>query len=245
MFLGDLIKKYRTINKLSLRDFASRCGLSHTYISALEKNIDPRTGKPIAPTLDTVKYVAKGMNTTIEEILKVLDEQQEFVINQDLPSIHKNNSTSSLSDELKKIGAIPLSDIDTVKIPILGTIKAGYDYLAQENIIDYIAFKVNGTDKENYYALNIVGDSMEPLFDNGDTVIVHKQDDFENGDNCVVLINGEEATVKKVYKGNTGLELKAVNPYYPPRIFTKEEIKDLPVKVIGVVEKSIRNFKKK
>lgn len=85
---------------------------------------------------------------------------------------------------------------------------------------------------------------MEPLFDDGDIVIVHKQDDFENGDNCVVLINGEEATVKKVYKGTTGIELKAVNPYYPPKIFTKEEIKDLPVRVIGVVEKSIRNFKK-
>ena len=148
-------------------------------------------------------------------------------------------------DNFKKIGAIPLSDIDTVKIPILGKVKAGYDYLAQENIIDYIAFKIDGSDKENYYALNVVGDSMEPLFDDGDTVIVHKQDDFKNGDNCVVLINGNEATIKKVYKGTTGIELKAVNPYYPPKIFTEEEIKDLPVKVIGVVEKSIRNFKKK
>lgn len=148
-------------------------------------------------------------------------------------------------DILKKIGAIPLSDIETIKIPILGTVKAGYNYLAQENIVDYIAFKVNGTDTENYYALNVVGDSMEPLFDDGDTVIVHKQNDFRNGENCVVLINGDEATIKKVYKGNTGLELKAVNPYYPPRIFTEEEIKKLPVKVIGVVEKSIRNFKKK
>ncbi len=157
----------------------------------------------------------------------------------DLIEKHENE------DEFKKIGAIPLSEIDTAKIPVLGTVKAGYNYLAQENIIDYIAFKVNGTDKENYYALNVVGDSMEPLFDDGDTVIVHKQDDFENGDNCVVLINGNEATVKKVYKGNTGIELKAVNPYYPPKIFTKEEIRDLPVKVIGVVEKSIRNFKKK
>lgn len=86
---------------------------------------------------------------------------------------------------------------------------------------------------------------MTPLFDDGDTVIVHKQDDFENGDNCVVLINGEEATIKKVYKGNTGIELKAVNPYYPPRVFSIEDIKDLPVKIIGVVEKSIRNFKSK
>lgn len=146
---------------------------------------------------------------------------------------------------LKKIGAIPLSEIDTVKIPVLGTVKAGYDYLAEENIVDYIPFKVNGTDKENYYALNVVGDSMEPLFDDGDTVIVHKQDDFDNGDNCVVLINGNEATIKKVYKGTTGIKLEAVNPYYPPRVFTEEEIKKLPVRVIGVVERSIRNFKKK
>ena len=77
MFLGDLIKKYRSANNLSLRDFAKRCGLSHTYISALEKNIDPRTGKPIAPTLDTVKYVSKGMNISIEEILKALDIAEE------------------------------------------------------------------------------------------------------------------------------------------------------------------------
>lgn len=145
---------------------------------------------------------------------------------------------------LKSIGGILLSEIETTPIPILGTVKAGYDYLAQENIIDYIPFKVNGSDKENYYALEVTGDSMEPLFDDGDTVIVHRQDDFENGDNCVVLINGNEATVKKVYKGSNGIELKAVNPYYPPKIFTKEEIRDLPIQVIGVVEKSIRNFKK-
>ena len=154
--------------------------------------------------------------------------------------IEKHN----FNDILEKIGAIPLSNIETTKIPILGTVKAGYDYLAQENIIDYIAFKVDGLDKENYYALNIVGDSMTPLFDDGDTVIVHKQDDFENGENCVVLINGDEATVKKVYKGNDGIELRAINPYYPPRIFSKEKIKTLPVQIIGVVEKSIRNFKK-
>lgn len=86
---------------------------------------------------------------------------------------------------------------------------------------------------------------MEPLFDDGDTVIVHKQEDFENGDNCVVLINGDEATVKKVYKGDNGIELKAINPYYPLRTFNEDEIKKYKVKIIGVVEKSIRNFKKK
>ena len=182
-------------------------------------------------------YEAKQKN--IFKLANVLKVSEAWLMGLDVP-MEKNTD-----DILKKIGGIPLSEIETTPIPILGTVKAGYDYLAQENIIDYIPFKVNGSDKENYYALNVVGDSMEPLFDDGDTVIVHKQDDFENGDNCVVLINGNEATVKKVYKGTNGIELKAVNPYYPPKIFTKEEIRDLPIKVIGVVEKSIRNFKKK
>lgn len=180
-------------------------------------------------------YEAKQDN--VYALSMILNVDEAWLMGYDVP-MERNH------DLLKKIGAIPLADIETTKIPVLGTVKAGYDYLAEENIIDYISFQVDGADKENYYALNVIGDSMTPLFDNGDTVIVHKQDDFDNGDNCVVLINGDEATIKKVYRGNTGIELKAINPYYPPRIFTKEEIKDLPVKIIGVVEKSIRNFKK-
>lgn len=83
---------------------------------------------------------------------------------------------------------------------------------------------------------------MQPLFDDGDTVIVHKQEDFNDGQNCIVLVNGDEATIKKVYRTENGIELKAINPYYPVRRFTKEEIKKLPVKVIGVVEKLIKSF---
>lgn len=182
-------------------------------------------------------YEAK--QKSIFKLANVLDVSEGWLMGLDVPM--KRNT----DDLLKKIGAVPLSETDTVKIPILGTVKAGYNYLAQENTIDYISFKVDGSDKENYYGLYVTGDSMEPLFDDGDTVIVHKQNDFENGDYCVVLINGNEATVKRVYKGNTGLELKAINPYYPPKIFTREEIETLPVQIIGVVEKSIRNFKKK
>lgn len=85
MYLGDLIKKYRTENKISQRDFAKLCNLSHTYIAALEKNIDSRTGKPIAPTLDTVKYVSNAMNMPIEDILHLLEDNQEFIMNKEAP----------------------------------------------------------------------------------------------------------------------------------------------------------------
>ena len=87
MYLGELIKKYRTENKISQRDFAKLCDLSHTYISALEKNFDSRTGKPIAPTLDCIKSIAKAMNMPIGTILHLLEENtQEFMIRTDTPN---------------------------------------------------------------------------------------------------------------------------------------------------------------
>lgn len=85
MFLGEIIKKYREEHNLSLRAFANKCGLSYTYISMLEKNTDYRTGKPIAPTLDSVKYIASAMNIPIDDLLKLLDDEQELKLNEEAP----------------------------------------------------------------------------------------------------------------------------------------------------------------
>lgn len=129
-------------------------------------------------------------------------------------------------------------------LPVLGTVKAGYNYLAEENIIDYIEPNMNLTDHENYFGLVVKGDSMAPLFDEGDYLIVRKTDgDFNTGDIGIVLINGDEATVKKLVKTETGIELQAFNPYYPAKKYTYEEMQELPVKVIGVVVRQIRNWK--
>ena len=130
--------------------------------------------------------------------------------------------------------SIPIKDIEKIKIPVLGTVKAGYDYLAQENIVGYESID-NVPDPENYYALQVTGDSMEPLFSNGDIAIVHKQDGFDSGNTCIILVNGEEATVKKVVRMDDGIDLIAMNPYYPVRHFTKNEMNEIPVKIIGKV----------
>ena len=219
MFLGEVIKKYRKEHNLSLRAFANKCGLSYTYISMLEKNTDYRTGKPIAPTLDSVKYISNAMNMPIDDLLKILDDEQEFKMNE-------------------------YADMDNLKskIPILGTVKAGYDWLAEENVTGYItdsdiikSYEKNITE---YFALKITGDSMFPLLREGDLVIVHKQDDVENNQTAVVLINGEEATVKQVIKTKEGIELHAMNPYYPTKKFTFEDMKTIPVKIIGRVREA-------
>ena len=135
----------------------------------------------------------------------------------------------------RELNPIPLSELNRTEIPVLGKVKAGYDYLANENIIGHIFLDFKPSDPENYYALQVTGDSMEPLFSDGDIAIVHKQDNFDSGNTCIVLINGDEATVKKVVRMDDGIDLIAMNPYYPVRHFNKNEMDEIPVKIIGKV----------
>lgn len=143
---------------------------------------------------------------------------------------------------LNSLNITPISKLNQLQIPILGKVKAGYNYLADENKIGRLYLDYIPSDPENYYALQVTGDSMEPLFSNGDIAIIHKQDDFESGNTCIVLINGDEATVKKVVRMEDGIDLIAKNPYYPVRHFSSEDMEKIPVKIIGkVVEARKRN----
>lgn len=70
--LGDYIKQYREVHdKMSIRSLAEKCGLSSGYIHKLEKGIDPRTQKPIIPTVETINRLAEGMNIAPEILLNL------------------------------------------------------------------------------------------------------------------------------------------------------------------------------
>ncbi len=69
----------------------------------------------------------------------------------------------------------------------------------------------------------------------GDVVIVRQQPDVESGEIAVVLVNGNEATVKKLIKKENGIMLQAFNPVYEPIFYSAQEIEELPVRVIGKV----------
>lgn len=71
--LGKFIKKIREEKDLSLRDLASLCDLSHSYIDSIEKGKDPRSGKPVSPTVDTLGKIAKGLGVSIFELLKYIE----------------------------------------------------------------------------------------------------------------------------------------------------------------------------
>lgn len=223
MYIGEIIKEYRTKNKISQRDFASRTSLSHSYINTLEKIYNPKTGNPYSVTTDVALEIARAMNMSIEELLSKINEKQEFTTN----SISK-------TDEL---------GYQVVEVPLLGVVKAGYDYLAQENWEGMIEVDKNIIkDGYDYFALKIKGDSMSPILIENDIVVIRKQETFENGDLVVAIINGDEATIKKVKKSEAGILLQPFNNRYEPLIFTYDEMKNIPVIIVGVVKQLKREF---
>lgn len=123
-----------------------------------------------------------------------------------------------------------------IKIPILGTVIAGIPVTAVEDIIGYEEISEKMARCGDYFALKIKGDSMEPKMSKGDIVIVKQQNTVENGQIAIVLVNGDEATVKKVRFRDNGIELIAFNSYvYESHFYSAKEIEELPVKIIGRV----------
>lgn len=122
-----------------------------------------------------------------------------------------------------------------VKIPVLGIVPAGIPIEAIEEILDYEEIPEHMASTGEFFGLKIKGDSMMPRICDGDIVIVRKQPDVESGETAIIMVNGDEATCKKVVKQENGITLVPNNPAYDPRFFTNKEINSTPVRVIGKV----------
>ena len=123
----------------------------------------------------------------------------------------------------------------TVKIPILGKVPAGVPIEAIEDIIGYEeipASMLRGGN--NYFSLKIDGDSMYPDYKTGDILIIKQQNDCNSGDDCIVMVNGDDATFKRVIKQEKSIILKPLNNNYEPYYFDEYEILTKPVKIVGV-----------
>lgn len=128
------------------------------------------------------------------------------------------------------------------RIPVLGSVPAGIPIEAIEDIVDYEEIDSITASKGEFFALKIKGSSMEPRICEGDVVIVRQQDDVESGDVAIVMVNGNDATIKRVMKYADGIRLMPSNPSYEPMYFTNQEIVDKPVKIIGKVVENRQKY---
>ena len=88
---------------------------------------------------------------------------------------------------------------------------------------------------QEYFGLAVSGNSMEPEYRPGDVIILRRQDTCESGQDCAVMINGDDATFKRVRLSADGLTLQPLNPSYDPIHFSKKEVEERPVRILGVV----------
>ncbi|MBB3190762.1 LexA family protein [Halomonas cerina] len=132
----------------------------------------------------------------------------------------------------------PLAAEHLVEVPLLGRVPAG---LPLEACVDSARIAVpSRMVKRNTYALRVCGDSMIDcqIFD-GDVIIIERRESAENGETAVVMINGQEVTLKKLYIERSGVRLQPANEHMPPIYLRNSDIQVLGL-VMGVVRQSER-----
>ena len=209
MTLGELIKEYRSEHEMSMDDFSQKSGISKAYISLLEKNKHPKTGKPIAPSVDSIKKAALGMNMDFNALFSIVD------------------GNIDLSPQAELIASYPnIHPISTKRFPVLGSVACGDPVYMSEDRELY----VDSTVALNAdFVLIAKGDSMiNARINDGDIVFVRKQEKVENGEIAVVAID-DEATLKRFYKYADTIVLRAENPAYKEMEFRPEDRKDIRI----------------
>ena len=128
----------------------------------------------------------------------------------------------------------PLSNDNVYMRPLYESVAAGFGAPAVNQIISYIPTYIhNASEKDKYIWVRVQGDSMFPKIEDGDKILIRLQDSVDSGQVGIVLIDGEEAVVKKINYDTDYIELISFNPYYPPRRFEGADVQR--IRVVGLV----------
>ena len=196
--------------------------------------------------MNRVKELRKQKHITQEELGKVLDIQKAAI------SKYENGRAEPSTEVLKKMSAYFGVSIDYllgnapakaaqpkpagrgVRIPVLGRVAAGIPIDAIEEILDWEDIPREMAATGEFFALQVKGDSMLPTLKEGDVVIVRKQSNVDSGDIAIVLVNGNDATIKEVKESPEGITLIGHNvAVFTPHFYSNKEIEELPVRIIG------------
>lgn len=245
----------------SQKEFADAFGVAQSTVGNWE------AGKR-EPGYDTVQKLADFFHVRSDYLLGIDDVIRTFPVGEEWNKDQKEDFSRARSDdERRKMLSIfgydkkmekearrlfpeqfsvipffaPIGDV--VSFPVVASVSAGYNGLAVEDYTDereeipVSMFK--GYPSSEVRVLRVKGDSMYPRFMDGDKVLVHIQEDVDDGDVAVVLYNGDEATLKKVSHIPGGVELVPYNPEYQVKKITGAEAKQ--VRIFGKVLKLMRD----
>lgn len=193
---------------------------------------------------DRLFRLRKEKNMTMEELVKIINTQDENAnLSKSIISRYENNihlpARFTIVEDLANFFGVTTDymmcrsddkygeDIKYKEIPVLGTIAAGVPILAQEDILGHEYVSPN---EPIDFCLKIKGDSMinARIFD-GDIVFIHRQPEVENGEIAAVQIDGESATLKRIYIAGGNVILHPENPLYKDIVFSKKDKKNITI----------------
>lgn len=211
------LKKLMIQKAGSVKAFANDIDLPYTTIrSILERGI-------FNAKVENVIRICKGLNIKPEEIMDLEDNSKK---SQNDNSVVKESPSSYITS--------------VIELPVLSKISAGLPIYTEENIIDYVhVSKEMLTAGKKHFGLLVDGDSMDKEFRDGDVVIVEKDSVIENGQIGVVMVNGYNATLKRVrYNGDMViLQPESNNPEHQPQFYNiNDEIRFIG-RVVGMHRK--------
>lgn len=214
--MGSYLKKLREEKHLSTREVYDLAKVSNSYLSLIEN----------------------GHRRASAGVLKKLAS----VYGIDYLDLYVKAGYADLAEYEKNQKNKPNSAI----VFVYGNIPAGVPMECIEDIIDTEEIPSDMLKGgKQYFGLKVKGNSMEPEYLDGDTLILEKADDCENGDDAVIMVNGNDGTFKRVFKNENGVILQPLNPTYSPMVYSNEQIENLPVKIIGIVEEIRRKKRRK
>lgn len=203
-----------------------------------ERDLDHRLDSVYGPRWGAVLQSCGGDYSKAWQAWQEIDREQadEACKTRQADALDKKKNAPVVDDHegadwRKRVGATPCSMAQVA--PLLGTVRAGLPMYAEENIEGYIP--IRQTDGAVYFWLNIRGDSMNAAgMDDGDQILVREQPEVENGEIAVVLVNGDEATVKTFRREGELVILtpRSLNPAHQPQIYDPRKV---PVRVLGKV----------
>lgn len=189
----------------------------------------------------TYKYISKEEDQKkFEDFLNKYFENKPYI---------KNNKRLQISDlddygaSVRKTSPDKGNNLNMVKVPVLDNIVPGQPILNKNNIIDYkYEYQPNLKVTETEFYFKVKSDNMiNARIQCGDIVKIKKQNHADNnGDIMGILVDGE-FMLQRVYFEKGGLRLMSENPIYPSVFYSREDIENKHISIIGkVIEVTIK-----
>lgn len=238
----ETLKKLAPSLPCSYEDLMREAG--YINVGKFECEIVDKLASLIIASEKTISEISQKSGVSRTMIYKILNKEVSALSSNTITLIcDAINQPVSILFQLEKNLNQNFSSF--IGLPIFSEIPAGIpiemiDASYIEDYEDVSTELLKGNKKA--FCLKVKGESMMPKFEDGDILVLIQQEDCNSGDYCAVSINHTECTFKKIIKHSNGITLQPLNPSFEPMFFTKQQIEELPITILGVVKEVRRSI---